>query len=148
VTDAFNATTKQPGQGFFDCEWSIQYNAYLHLVGHLHLPGSTPTVSANGATNGIVWTLDRTSNTLNAYDATNLANELYTRHWSEWSRHTWPDRLIHNADGGKWARCSSHRDRSRSLWVAKSANRTLCAYGADGDGEFHSQITFMDRYRK
>jgi hypothetical protein len=43
-------------------------------------PGTSPWVSANGTQNGIVWALE--SNTLNpavlhAYDATNLANELY-----------------------------------------------------------------------
>jgi fibronectin type 3 domain-containing protein len=40
--------------------------------------GATPSISANGAINGIVWLLDRASNQLRAYAATNLANELYT----------------------------------------------------------------------
>jgi hypothetical protein len=39
-------------------------------------PGPTPSVSSNGAINGIVWIFDSYS-TLRAYDATNLANELY-----------------------------------------------------------------------
>ena len=42
---------------------------------------STPAVSANGTTNGIVWATNWTGDTapgvLRAYDATNLANELY-----------------------------------------------------------------------
>jgi hypothetical protein len=43
-------------------------------------PGTSPAVSANGTQNGIVWAVE--SNTLlpavlHAYDATNLANELY-----------------------------------------------------------------------
>ena len=43
-------------------------------------PGATPGVSANGATNGIVWTIEGAGTgqaILHAYDAANLANELY-----------------------------------------------------------------------
>lgn len=43
-------------------------------------PGATPAVSANGAANAIVWTIERTSANqaiLHAYDATNVAYELY-----------------------------------------------------------------------
>lgn len=39
-------------------------------------PGTSPVVSANGATNGIVWT-QHPSGILYAYDAANLAHELY-----------------------------------------------------------------------
>jgi uncharacterized protein (TIGR03437 family) len=38
--------------------------------------GCVPTISANGAANGIVWVL-QASGTLRAYDASNLADELY-----------------------------------------------------------------------
>ena len=38
----------------------------------------TPSISANGNANGIVWVIDRGTNQLRAYDATNLANELWT----------------------------------------------------------------------
>jgi len=52
------------------------------------IPGASPVVSSNGATNGIVWALDTTNNGTNssatsapailfAYDATNL-NKLYS----------------------------------------------------------------------
>jgi fibronectin type 3 domain-containing protein len=41
-------------------------------------PGSTPSISANGSTNGIVWDIDRSSAQLRAYNATNYASELYT----------------------------------------------------------------------
>jgi hypothetical protein len=42
-------------------------------------PGPMPSVSANGATNGIVWVLGLpTGYTLLAYDATNLAKQLYS----------------------------------------------------------------------
>jgi len=42
-------------------------------------PGATPTISASGTTNGIVWVVENRSPAavLHAYDATNLSNELY-----------------------------------------------------------------------
>ena len=41
-------------------------------------PGATPSVSANGTSNGIVWAIQNGSTgVLHAYDATNLATELY-----------------------------------------------------------------------
>jgi hypothetical protein len=41
-------------------------------------PGAAPSISASGTTNGIVWVVENTSPAvLHAYDATNLANELY-----------------------------------------------------------------------
>ena len=42
-------------------------------------PGTAPVVSANGISNGIVWTDENTDPAvLHAYDATNLAHELYS----------------------------------------------------------------------
>lgn len=41
-------------------------------------PGATPTISANGSSNGIVWLIEGAAGgTLHAYDAGNVANELY-----------------------------------------------------------------------
>ncbi len=40
-------------------------------------PGTTPSVSANGTSNGIVWASSNGSAILHAYSATNLGNELY-----------------------------------------------------------------------
>jgi hypothetical protein len=41
-------------------------------------PGSTPSVSANGMSNGIVWAAENGgAAVLHAYDATNLSHELY-----------------------------------------------------------------------
>jgi hypothetical protein len=41
-------------------------------------PGTSPTISANGTSNGIVWAVENASPAvLHAYDATNLATELY-----------------------------------------------------------------------
>jgi hypothetical protein len=40
-------------------------------------PGATPTVSANGNKNAIVWAVEPAKAVLHAYDANNLSNELY-----------------------------------------------------------------------
>ncbi len=43
-------------------------------------PGTTPSISASGSSNGIVWTVENAGNNagiLHAYDATNVATELY-----------------------------------------------------------------------
>ncbi len=41
-------------------------------------PGTTPSISANGTSNGILWAVENTSPAvLHAYDANNLATELY-----------------------------------------------------------------------
>jgi len=41
-------------------------------------PGATPSISANGTSNGIVWVVENGGTAvLHAYDATNLATELY-----------------------------------------------------------------------
>ena len=44
---------------------------------HFGYPGTTPSVSANGTTNGIVWAIENSGAILYAFDATNLTNELY-----------------------------------------------------------------------
>ena len=41
-------------------------------------PGSTPSISANGTTNGIVWDLERSTSQLRAYNAAGYNTELYT----------------------------------------------------------------------
>ena len=46
----------------------------VHNFGY---PGTTPSVSANGTTNGIVWAIENNGAVLYAYDATNLTKELY-----------------------------------------------------------------------
>lgn len=49
--------------------------ATSHTFGY---PGVTPSISANGATNGILWAAENSSPAvLHAYNATNLATELY-----------------------------------------------------------------------
>jgi hypothetical protein len=44
---------------------------------HFGYPGTTPSVSANGTTNGIVWAIENSGAVLYAYDATDLTRELY-----------------------------------------------------------------------
>lgn len=54
-----------------------------HSANAFSYPGATPTISASGTTNGIVWVVENTSPAvLHAYDATNLANELYNSNQS------------------------------------------------------------------
>ena len=74
---AFNSTTgKFNGAPFSQSSTSYRF------------PGATPSVSSNGATNGIIWALDNGlfctpqspgcgATVLHAYDATNLATELW-----------------------------------------------------------------------
>ena len=55
-------------------------------------PGATPTISANGASNGIVWAVENGSTgVLHAYDATNLATELYNSNQASASRDQFSD---------------------------------------------------------
>jgi hypothetical protein len=44
---------------------------------HFGYPGTTPSVSANGTANGIVWAIENSGAILFAYDATDLTRELY-----------------------------------------------------------------------
>ncbi|MGP0019252.1 MAG: hypothetical protein ACLPHP_11830 [Candidatus Sulfotelmatobacter sp.] len=50
-------------------------------------PGTTPTISSNGSSNAILWAVENTSPAvLHAYDATNLATELYNSNQAASSR--------------------------------------------------------------
>jgi hypothetical protein len=50
-------------------------------------PGATPSISANGTENAIVWAAENTGTaTLHAYDATNLATELYNTNMASGGR--------------------------------------------------------------
>lgn len=55
-------------------------------------PGTTPSVSANGNSNGVVWAIENNSGgVLHAYDATNLANELYNSNQAANGRDSFAD---------------------------------------------------------
>ena len=50
-------------------------------------PGTTPTISSNGASNAILWAVENSNPAvLHAYDATNLATELYNSNQAAGSR--------------------------------------------------------------
>ena len=53
---------------------SVPASQSSHVFGY---PGATPSVSANGASNGIVWAIENSGAILFAYDATDLTKELY-----------------------------------------------------------------------
>jgi hypothetical protein len=55
-------------------------------------PGTTPSISANGSSNGIVWAVENNhGGVLHAYDATNLATELYNSNQAANGRDTFAD---------------------------------------------------------
>lgn len=61
-------------------------------------PGTTPSISANGSSNGIVWAVENTGASggggnaiLHAYDATNLATELYNSNQAASGRDSFTD---------------------------------------------------------
>ncbi len=55
-------------------------------------PGTTPSISANGSSNGIVWAVENNhGGVLHAYDATNLATELYNSNQAANARDSFAD---------------------------------------------------------
>ncbi|HUN62314.1 MAG TPA: hypothetical protein VMU53_10000 [Candidatus Sulfotelmatobacter sp.] len=61
---------------------------------HFAYPGATPSISANGTANGIVWAVEARGSEagiLHAYDAGNLANELYSSSGRTHSRDAFSD---------------------------------------------------------
>jgi hypothetical protein len=55
-------------------------------------PGATPSISANGSSNGIVWAVENgATGVLHAYDATNLATELYNSNQAAGGRDQFSD---------------------------------------------------------
>jgi hypothetical protein len=81
------STTAPAGIGQFAYSGSLTPVGYTTQSVQENTRGTTPFISANGATNGILWMIDTgqpiqsplpsTSATLRAYDPTNLSNELY-----------------------------------------------------------------------
>ena len=81
----FNNTVYYAGQGdvlkaFPVSQAKLATAPSSHSAIAFGYPGATPSVSANSTTGGIVWALESGTGApavLHAYDATNLANELY-----------------------------------------------------------------------
>lgn len=83
--DTLKMFTLDPVMGLFTP--TAGPSATSHSSNSFGFPGSTPSVSASGVANGIIWALDNSQYgfpagtngpaVLHAYDATNLANELW-----------------------------------------------------------------------
>ena len=72
---------------------TIRTPAASHSATSFGYPGTTPSISANGASNGIVWAVEAASGggALHAYDATNLATELYNSNQAAGGRDNFSD---------------------------------------------------------
>ena len=82
--------------------------------------GAAPTVSSNGATNGIVWLVEPGyGGTLHAYDASNLANELYNSQMNPARDARWLVREILRADSGKRQGVHRNGQRPGGIWLAQ-----------------------------
>jgi uncharacterized membrane protein len=94
----FNGTVYYGGQGDVMKAFSV-VNAQLQATPSsqsaevFSYPGTIPSVSANGTTNGIVWAVENSSGNgvLHAYDATNLGNELYNSNQAAGGRDSFTD---------------------------------------------------------
>jgi hypothetical protein len=78
--DNGEGTTSDYAQAFSIADGSahLSTTATSQSTDSYFFPGSTPGISANGTSNGIVWDVEHGSNELRAYDASNYATELYT----------------------------------------------------------------------
>ncbi len=66
-----------PIQAFTITNAKLSTSATAHTANSFGYPGATPSISANGTSNGIVWAIENTSTAvLHAFDASTL-NELY-----------------------------------------------------------------------
>jgi hypothetical protein len=94
----FNGTVYYGGQGDVMKAFSVA-NAQLQTTPSsqsaevFSYPGTTPSVSADGTTHGIVWAVENSSGNgiLHAYDATNLGNELYNSNQAAGGRDSFTD---------------------------------------------------------
>ncbi len=78
----------QPLKAFSISNAKLSITASSHSTSAFGYPGTTPSISSNGAANGIVWAIENGSSTgvLHAYEASNLATELYNSNMAADSR--------------------------------------------------------------
>jgi len=74
------------GLPYLECE--TRRDAEFKTGNAFPYPGATPSISANGTSNAILWAVENNSKAavLHAYDATTLANELYNSGQASGSR--------------------------------------------------------------
>ncbi len=77
----FNGQMYYGGVGDYLKAWAFAngaFSAASHSLNTYAYPGMTPSISANGTTNGIVWGAEnQTAAVLHAFDASDVATELY-----------------------------------------------------------------------
>jgi len=75
---------------FFEAKLST--SPVFKTTTNFEYPGTTPSVSANGTSNGIVWAIEHsTPSVLHAYDAANVSHELYNSDQASAGRDTLGD---------------------------------------------------------
>ncbi len=72
ITDHLKAFTFNPSSGKFNTAPAAQSGTFYAF------PGATPSISSQGSSNGIVWTIEKNNTAvLHAHDASNVATELW-----------------------------------------------------------------------
>jgi len=84
----------QPLKAFTIANAKLGASASSQSPSSFGYPGTTPSISANGITNGIVWAIENGGiGVLHAYDATNLATELYNSNRAAGGRDQFSDNV-------------------------------------------------------
>ena len=82
----------QPLKAFTIANAKLAASASSQSPNSFGFPGTTPSVSANGSSNGIVWAIENGGiGVLHAYDAANLGTELYNSNQAASGRDQFPD---------------------------------------------------------
>jgi hypothetical protein len=88
----YYGSVNSPLQAFKIANAKLGTSASSHSSGSFGYPGTTPSISANGNSDGIVWAVENAGGgVLHAFDATNLATELYNSNQAANSRDHFSD---------------------------------------------------------